>query len=163
VIRGDDIRAGMSSYLVERIAASATITVREGTQVTALHGTDSLTAVDYTLQSGGVIAAHPAAALFCFIGAVPASEWLPFAAHDAAGFVLTDSEVPDIKLDEGWTTLGRRPLPFETSSPGLFAVGDLRHGSMKRVAAAVGEGASAVASVHAALSHQVPGISAGRP
>ncbi|MFI2364027.1 FAD-dependent oxidoreductase [Promicromonospora sp. NPDC019610] len=156
VIRGTDIRSGMSAYLVDRILATPAITVRTGTQVTALHGTTFLTAVDYTLTSGKVAREQPASALFCFIGAAPASEWLDVAAQDENGFVYTDSDVAGDHLGPAWSELGRRPLPFETSSPRLFAVGDVRHGSMKRVAAAVGEGASAVASAHAALAHDTP-------
>lgn len=153
VIRGTDIRSGMSAYLVDRILATPAITVRTGTQVTALHGRAFLTAVDYTSASGEVAHEQPTSALFCFIGAAPASEWLTVVAQDQNGFVYTDSDVADDHLGPAWADLGRRPLPFETSSPGLFAVGDVRHGSMKRVAAAVGEGASAVASAHAALAH----------
>ncbi|HZM40537.1 MAG TPA: hypothetical protein VFB94_15540, partial [Acidimicrobiales bacterium] len=88
-------------------------------------------------------------ALFSFIGAEPASEWLSgCAALDERGFVLTDLSLADAHLDRRWELLGRRPLPFETSHPGLFAVGDVRAGSTKRVAAAVGEGSAAVRSVH---------------
>jgi thioredoxin reductase (NADPH) len=88
-------------------------------------------------------------ALFSFIGAEPASEWLSgFAALDDRGFVLTDRSLGKEQLDEQWEALGRAPLPFETSHPGLFAVGDIRSGSTKRVAAAVGEGSAAARSVH---------------
>ncbi|MFC7571668.1 hypothetical protein ACFQX8_03900 [Klenkia terrae] len=75
-------------------------------------------------------------------------------AVDGDGFVLTDVDLP-AGPDPTWTALGREPLPFETSVPGVFAAGDVRHGSMKRVAAAVGEGASAVRSVHAAIGAHV--------
>jgi len=151
VIRGADISAGMSSYLVDRIAADPMITVHTSTRVTALHGASFLTHLDFTDGSGAAVT-HPAAALFCFIGAIPASEWLGEVARDSSGFVLTDSSIPDDSLSEAWEAANRRPLPFETSIPRIFAVGDLRHGSMKRVAAAVGEGASAVASTHAAIA-----------
>jgi thioredoxin reductase (NADPH) len=87
--------------------------------------------------------------LFSFIGADPASAWLSgCAALDDRGFILTDRSLTDDRLDERWRALGRGPLLFETSRPGLFAVGDVRSGSMKRVAAAVGEGSAAVRSVH---------------
>ena len=89
------------------------------------------------------------AALFSFIGAAPASGWLSgCAAMDDRGFVLTDRALGEEHLDGRWDALGRRPLPFETSHPGLFAVGDVRSDSTKRVAAAVGEGSAAVRSVH---------------
>jgi len=92
-------------------------------------------------------------ALFSFIGAEPSSEWLSgCAALDEHAFVLTDRALTNKHLDQGWALLDRDPLPFETSYPGLFAVGDLRSGSTKRVAAAVGEGSSAVRSVHEFLA-----------
>jgi Thioredoxin reductase len=87
-----------------------------------------------------------AAALFCFVGAEPRASWLSGAAVDASGFLLTDVDLPAV------ADAARGPLPFETSLAGVFAAGDVRHGSMKRIAAAVGEGASAVASVHRALA-----------
>ncbi len=91
--------------------------------------------------------------VFSFIGADPSSGWLTgCAALDERGFVLTDLALTPEQLGEDWLTLGRSPLPFETSHPGLFAVGDLRSGSTKRVAAAVGEGSSAVRSVHQYLA-----------
>jgi thioredoxin reductase (NADPH) len=93
--------------------------------------------------------------LFCFIGAEPAASWLPDdVARDAGGFVLTDRDLPS---EEGTVmgALGRAPLPLETSVPGVFAAGDVRHGSVKRVAAAVGEGATAVRSAQLYLSSLV--------
>ena len=84
---------------------------------------------------------------------LPASGWLSgCAALDERGFVLTDRALGDEHLDGRWGTLGRRPLPFETSYPGLFAVGDVRSGSVKRCAAAVGEGGMAIAGVQTALT-----------
>jgi thioredoxin reductase (NADPH) len=137
----------MSSYLADRIVADPAITVRTGTQVTALSGDSHLEAV--TLS--GVTGAQDCAGLFCFIGATPATGWLDGLAADDHGFLQTDAQLGDKELGPRWTALGRRPLPFETNLPRVFAAGDVRSGSMKRVAAAVGEGASAVSSVHAAL------------
>jgi thioredoxin reductase (NADPH) len=95
------------------------------------------------------------AGLFCFIGAVPATDWLVELERDQDGFVHTGADV--IGLGDAWRDVGRMPLPFETSVPRVFAAGDVRRGSMKRVAAAVGEGSSAVASVHRALQmREVP-------
>ena len=89
----------------------------------------------------------PCTGLFCFIGADPSTEWLEgVVAFDASGFVLTDRSLPDDVLATTYAT--RDPLPFETSVPGVFAAGDVRHASLNRVAAAVGEGSSAVRSVH---------------
>ncbi|WP_433291343.1 FAD-dependent oxidoreductase [Actinoplanes sp. CA-030573] len=138
-VRGDDLYAKMSSYLVERILADPAIEVRTATEVTALHGTHRLDRI--TLS--GDDAPCGCFGLFCFIGATPATEWLPGIAVDDKGFLLTDAQ-----LGDRWTGAGRAPLPFETSTPGVFAAGDARSESMKRVAAAVGEGASAVRSVH---------------
>ncbi len=91
--------------------------------------------------------------MFSFIGAEPSSRWLSgYAALDNHGFVLTDPALTPEQLDSRWTALGRAPLPFETSRVGLFAMGDLRSGSTKRVAAAVGEGSAAVRSGHEHLA-----------
>jgi thioredoxin reductase (NADPH) len=90
--------------------------------------------------------------LFCFIGAEPATDWLTGIATGDDGFIRTDVQLTDDDLGPGWASLERRPLPFETSVPGVFAVGDVHSGSMKRVAAATGEGASAIASVHKAIA-----------
>ena len=93
------------------------------------------------------------AGLFSFIGADPSSGWLNgCAALDDRGFVLTDLSLTSEQLGHDWQALARSPLPFETSHPGLFGVGDLRSGSTKRVAAAVGEGSASVRSVHQYLA-----------
>jgi thioredoxin reductase (NADPH) len=150
-IRGPSLDASMSRYLINRIEAHERIDVRANTTVTGLEGDKTLTAVRLTGTSGDDLV--PCAGLFSFIGADPASAWLSgCAAIDEHGFVLTDRAIDTSQLDGRWDTLGRRPLPFETSHPGLFAVGDLRSGSMKRVASAVGEGSAAVRSVHEHLA-----------
>jgi thioredoxin reductase (NADPH) len=154
VIRGKDLGAGMSRYLVDRLASHPRIDVLTETRVVGLDGDQSLVGVRLAAPSGE--ASLPTAALFSFIGADPASGWLSgCAALDNRGFVRTDRALADDELDQRWTGLGRRPLPFETSRPGLFAVGDLRSGSTKRVAAAVGEGSAAVRSVHDYLAFAV--------
>ncbi len=90
--------------------------------------------------------------MFCFIGAVSQTAWLgDTLALDRAGFIFTDRSLPE-EVMAGPAFAARDPLPFETSVPGVFAVGDVRHGSVKRVAAAVGEGSSAVSSVHEYLA-----------
>jgi thioredoxin reductase (NADPH) len=155
VVRGSDLSAGMSQYLVDRVDAHPRINVRIQTEVTALHGKESLEEISTTNRSTGAVETFGCQGLFCFIGAQPATGWLDGVALDEDGFVLTDQQLEDGALTEVWTMLGRRPLPFETSIPGVFAVGDVRHGSMKRVAAAVGEGASAIRSVHSAIAPPV--------
>jgi thioredoxin reductase (NADPH) len=97
-----------------------------------------------------------ASALFSFIGAEPGTSWLKGeVATDNRGFIRTDRDLAPADLGSSWQTLGREPLPYESSRIGLFAVGDVRSGSMKRVASAVGEGSAAVRSVHdhLAFSH----------
>ena len=151
VIRGTDIRAQMSSYLVDRLLTDPRITVHPSTEVTALDGALSLQNVTITNRQTGTSSTQPSSGLFCFIGATPATDWMTGVDSDENGFLLTDVQLDTVTLGATWSALGRDPLPFETSVPGLFAAGDVRHGSMKRVAAAVGEGASAVASVHRAI------------
>jgi len=151
VIRGPELGKSMSRYLADRIEVHAAITVRTATNVMALHGHEVLDRV--TLDVDGRAHDVPAAGLFSFIGAVPSTGWLSGrAALDPAGFIRTDRALGPDDLGEAWTTLGREPLPFESSRPGLFAVGDVRAGSMKRVASAVGEGSAAVRSVHEHLA-----------
>jgi thioredoxin reductase (NADPH) len=141
----------MSRYLVERVEADDLITVRDRTTVVAVDGDETLRAVHLNGPDGTVVL--QCAGLFSFIGADPSSGWLNgCAALDAAGFVLTDLSLSADELGPVWQTLARSPLPFETSHPGLFAVGDLRSGSTKRVAAAVGEGSASVRSVHQYLA-----------
>ena len=151
VIRGHDLSTSMSRYLVDRVEAEGRIDVRTNTSITALDGDTTLTSVRVT--TGGSDVVLPCAALFSFIGADPATDWLSgCAALDEHGFVLTDRSLGEEHLAGRWEALGRRPLPFETNYPGLFAVGDVRAGSTKRVAAAVGEGSAAVRSVHEYLA-----------
>jgi len=151
VIRGPDLGRDMSSYLIERIDADSNITLRTKTNVVALEGDETLRAVHLEGLEGPVVV--PCAGLFSFIGADPSSGWLNgCAALDDAGFVPTDLSLAPHQLGEEWGPLDRLPLPFETSHPGLFAIGDLRSGSMKRVATAVGEGSASVRSVHQYLA-----------
>jgi len=151
VIRGHDLGASMSRYLVDRIEAEARIDVRTNSKITGLDGDRTLTSVRFT--TGGLDAVLPCLALFSFIGADPATGWLSGCAIlDEGGFMLTDRSLGEEHLTGRWEALNRRPLPFETSYPGLFAAGDVRAGSTKRVAAAVGEGSAAVRSVHEYLA-----------
>jgi thioredoxin reductase (NADPH) len=141
----------MSTYLVDRINAHPRIKVHERTTVTALAGSPVLQQA--TLTKGGTTVTLDCTALFSFIGAEPNSAWLGDVATDEHGFVRTDRDLEPADLDDSWLTLDRSPLPLETSRPGLLAVGDLRSGSTKRVAAAVGEGSAAIRSVHEHLNH----------
>ncbi|HEX3714514.1 MAG TPA: FAD-dependent oxidoreductase [Trebonia sp.] len=152
VVRGPDIAAEMSAYLVDRLLVHPLVTVRCLSEVTRLDGSDFLQEISITDRAAGTTSAQPCAGLFCFIGAEPATDWLTGIATEDGGFIRTDVQLDNNELGPAWTGLGRKPLPFETSVPGVFAVGDVRSGSMKRVAAATGEGASAIASVHKAIS-----------
>jgi len=147
-IRGNDLTHSMSHYLVERIDADTRIELFTSTEVRALAGDGHLAQVTLEETRSGERRTVACGGLFCFIGADPATEWLGGTlALDPKGFVLTDRSLPDpVKNGPHFAT--RDPLPFETSVPGVFAVGDVRSGSLKRVAAAVGEGSSAVRSVH---------------
>jgi thioredoxin reductase (NADPH) len=151
VVRKPELGANMSRYLVDRIEADPRIEVRALSTVTALGGDPSLRTVQVSGPAGDAVL--PCVGLFSFIGADPATGWLSdCAALDERGFVLTDRSLAPMHLDERWQLLDRQPLPFETSHPGLFAAGDVRSGSTKRVAAAVGEGSAAVRSVHEYLA-----------
>lgn len=148
VVRAADIRAGMSEYLCETIEATPTIEVRTGHEVVDGHGVNRLERVTLRDRSTGQTEAMAASGLFIMIGASPHTEWLPDDVHrDERGFVLpaTSGGGPD------WP-LSHSPQPFETSVPGVFAVGDVRAGSVKRVAAGVGEGSVVVSQIHSHLS-----------
>jgi thioredoxin reductase (NADPH) len=148
VVRGDSLAASMSDYLIQQLAATPNVAVRLGTRVVDGHGQARLDALTVEAGATGQREEVPAAALFVMIGAEPRTEWLRGSVQlDDHGFVLTDRDLP-----AGAWSLDRPPLPFETSLPGVFAVGDVRHGSVKRVAGAVGEGSVAVGSVHQYLA-----------
>jgi thioredoxin reductase (NADPH) len=148
-IRRGDLTQTMSSYLIERIEADPKIALLTGVEVHGLAGDERLEQVTLASIATGELQSTPCSGLFCFIGASPATEWLASSGVtlDANGFVLTDRQLPDTA-----TAGASGALPFETSTPGVFAAGDVRLGSMKRVAAAVGEGSSAVRSVHERLA-----------
>jgi thioredoxin reductase (NADPH) len=151
VIRGSDLGKTMSRYLVDRIEADPAITVRTDTTIAGLEGDRTLGGVRLKGPDGEAVV--KSVGLFSFIGADPASAWLSgCAALDDRNFVLTDASLTVEHLGEKWRTIDRTPFPFETSHPGLFAVGDVRSGSMKRVASAVGEGSAAVRAVHQYLA-----------
>ena len=162
-IRADDAGKEMSSYLLERLSVHPLVTIRTGTEVTGLSGEESLTGVTLTERGSGAAHTQPCHGLFCFIGAEPTTSWLDGVALHEDGFIRTDAALAEDDLGPVWESMDRRPLPFETSIPRLFAVGDVRYGSMKRIAAAVGEGASAVRSVHAALAGQLDSAQVAAP
>ena len=153
LVRGDRLGKTMSAYLVDRIEAHPLIDVRLQTEVTALHEDgDTLTGIEIT-DSNGRTERLPVSTLFVCIGGKPHSEWcgVEGVRTDGAGYILTGLDLLEAgRRPEGWP-LDRDPLPLETSRPGLFAAGDVRHGSTKRVAGAVGEGSMAVALAYRRL------------
>ncbi len=152
VVRGDGLEASMSRYLVDRIAALPNVTIHTGSEVAALHGDreSGLMGAEFSHREGGVTRCD-LRHLFLFIGADPNTSWLDgCVALDSKGFVVTGADAHG----EAWP-LDRAPLPLETSRPRVFAIGDVRAGSTKRVAAAVGEGAAVVAQLHGLLAQPV--------
>ena len=145
LIRGDDLNRNMSSYLVTRIGQTANIHLHTNTTIRCVEGNSHLQVVDLYNSATKETQRLETPAVFSFIGATPRSEWLPpEIERDDKGFVLTGSA---LKSSRYWTA-ARQPLILETSRPGIFAAGDVRSGSSKRVAAAVGEGAMSVQLVH---------------
>jgi thioredoxin reductase (NADPH) len=146
LVRAPSIRAGMSEYLACQIEATDNIRVREATTVVGGGGDGRLERLVVHDAATGEDETVPAGALFVLIGARPHTAWLPDeVARDAGGFVLTGADLP---LEESGWPLERPPLLLESSLPGVFAAGDVRHGSIKRVASAVGEGSIAIQLVH---------------
>ena len=145
VVRGDGLYKDMSSYLARRIEETPNIEVLLNTEVRRMHGENFLNTVEIVNKKTGKVQTIPTPALFSFIGALPRTEWLPAEIErDPKGFVKTGTALTGFPH---WT--GRRqPFLLETSRPGVFAAGDVRSGSIKRVASAVGEGAMAVQFVH---------------
>lgn len=155
--RGGSLEATMSNYLIEQIAIRRNIVVRTDTEVVRAAGAGQLEQLTLHNAATGRTEHIAAAAMFILIGAEPNTDWLPATlARDPAGFLLTGTDLqpdPQLRADQPTT---RRPLPMETSIPGVFAAGDIRHGSTKRAAAAAGEGAAAVQFAHQHLA-AVPG------
>ena len=144
----------MSSYLIDQIAATPNIAVRTNARVAAAHGDEHLSELTIADTVTGAEETVPAAALFIFIGAEPRTDWLGTdIARDDRGFLLTGADLPRDANGRvrGWP-LEREPLMLETSVPGVFAAGDVRHASIKRVASGVGEGSIAVSFVHQYLN-----------
>jgi thioredoxin reductase (NADPH) len=153
LVRQVSLVATMSDYLIRQIEVAPNVAVRFGTEVIDGGGDGHLEEITVRDRTTGDTSAHPASALFVMIGAEPHTDWLPDAIHrDERRFILTGQDlVRHGQLPAGWP-LERAPRLLETSIPGVLAVGDVRHGSVKRVASAVGEGATAVALIHEYLA-----------
>ncbi|HZF58700.1 MAG TPA: FAD-dependent oxidoreductase [Rubrobacter sp.] len=150
LIRGDNLSKSMSRYLIDRIRSAGNVELLANTQIRDLLGEDRLDGVVVEDNRSGARRTLGARALFAFIGAEANTSWLEGAVElDERGFVLTGRELDGSALEEdAWQGLSREPYPLETSLPGVFAAGDVRSGSIKRVASAVGEGSMTVRLVH---------------
>jgi thioredoxin reductase (NADPH) len=144
VVRSDSLAAGMSRYLIDEISATANIGVRTSTEIAAVEGVEQLEALSLSGTKTGAAETVPASALFVLIGTSPRTDWLPPPiGRDEDAFVVTGNDLREVTDPAARWPLQRSPLPMETSLPGVFAAGDVRHGSVKRVASAVGEGSIA--------------------
>jgi thioredoxin reductase (NADPH) len=153
LVRGQSLGTSMSQYLVDQIAKTPNIAVRTCTEVEAALGADHLEAVRVVDRASGATETLPASALAIFIGAQPHTDWLAgVVERDRHGFIVTGPDLlRDGKLPAGWP-LDRAPYLLEASVPGIFVAGDVRAGSLKRVAAGVGEGSVAISFVHRYLA-----------
>jgi len=158
LVRGPALATGMSRYLCEEIDAARGIDVRLNAEVVDAGGEGRLERLVIRDNASGETDEVDAAAVFILIGARPHTDWLPAAvARDAGGYLLTGAEATrDANLGGRWP-LERPPMMFETSLPGVFAVGDVRRGSVKRVASAVGQGSAVIQQVHELLGEQASG------
>ena len=150
IVRGAGLEASMSRYLIDRIRATANVELHVGTEVVGLEGDQfqGLTGAIFRERATGTTKRHGLRHLFLFVGADPNTGWLEGClAMDEKGFVITGAGP-----EAGSELLRRAPLALESSRPGVFAIGDVRAGSTKRVAAAVGEGAAVVSQIHSILA-----------
>jgi thioredoxin reductase (NADPH) len=153
LVRGSSLADSMSEYLIQEIAACPNIDVRLNTEISDGGGENRLEYLVLQNRLTGKTETVPAAALFVLIGATPHTDWLPpQVQRDPQGYIITGQDLMrDGQPPAGWS-LQRAPVLFETSMPGVFAVGDVRHRSVKRVASAVGEGSIAIQLIHQYLS-----------
>ena len=150
VIRGDDITKKMSDYLSRRVQAQPNIEIFYRTEIRKMFGDQGLGEIELENTQTGDRRMIKTPAVFSMIGARPCTEWLPSEIErDEKGFIKTGTDVAE---SPAWRANKRRPAPLETSLPGIFAAGDVRSGSVKRCAAAVGEGGMAVAGIHMSLA-----------
>jgi len=153
VVRGSSLSSTMSQYLIDQIKERPNIQLWANASVAEAHGETHLEEISFLCSDTNKIDRVPASAMFIFIGALPQTDWLAgIVERDERGFILTGPDlIREGQRPKGWT-LDRDPFLLETNVPGLFAVGDVRHGSVKRVASGVGEGSVAVQFIHQYLS-----------
>lgn len=156
LVRGKSLAASMSQYLIDQIEQTPNIQVEFNSSVVEVHGEDHLESVSVHCTESNETNTYPASALFILIGATPRTDWLEgIIERDEHGFILSGSDLlRDGKRPEGWN-VDRDPSLLETNVPGIFVVGDVRRGSVKRVASGVGEGSVAISFVHQYLSKVV--------
>jgi thioredoxin reductase (NADPH) len=153
LVRGEGLSSTMSQYLVDQIGKEPCIEVRPFTEVVEVHGEERLESISIKCRQTNTVEQVPTNSIFIFIGAEPRTEWLaPTVERDERGFILTGVDLmKNGKRPAGWT-LDRDPGLLETNVPGVFSVGDVRHGSVKRVASGVGEGSIVVQFIHQYLA-----------
>jgi thioredoxin reductase (NADPH) len=152
LVRSTGLADSMSHYLIRRIAESSNITLHANTEITALQGGEQLERVVWRTAPLNVLETHEIGHVFLMTGAVPSTRWLKGCiALNEKGFVRTGTDLTATDFSSASGMAARMPQSFETNRPGIFAVGDVRCGSVKRVAAAVGEGSACVQQVHQAL------------
>jgi thioredoxin reductase (NADPH) len=155
LVRNEGLVDTMSRYLIRRIEEMPNATLHPFTEIIALNGGDRLESVRWRNSQTGAVEDHNIAHIFVMAGAIPNTAWLDGCiALDAKGFVKTGPELTQEDLIASGWPLTRSPHLLETSRPGVFAVGDVRCGSVKRVASAVGEGSIAISFVHQILAHE---------
>jgi thioredoxin reductase (NADPH) len=153
LVRSSELSDTMSRYLIRRIEENPKIEVHYQTEILRVDGEDHLERVTWREKKNGDVSEHKVRHLFVMTGASPRTEWLRGClALDSKGFVLTGYDLDRLTLQELQWPLPRPPQILETSLPGVFAVGDIRSGNVKRVASAVGEGSIAIHLVHRALA-----------
>jgi thioredoxin reductase (NADPH) len=156
VVRGDGLSRSMSQYLIFEVERRDNISVEVHTEIVAVEGEFHLEAIATRNRQTGDIQVRNASALFIMIGAKANTGWLPVEIlRDQHGYVCTGQDI-----DSGWP-LPRPPFPLETSAPGVFCVGDVRHGSIKRVASGVGEGSTSITFIHQYLASSKPALELG--
>jgi thioredoxin reductase (NADPH) len=153
LVRGDSLASTMSQYLIDQIQETPNIQVWSRASVAEVHGEARLEEISVLCSDTDKVERVPASSIFIFIGALPRTDWLgDLVERDERGFLLTGPDlIRDGERPKGWA-LDRDPFLLETNIPGIFAVGDVRHGSVKRVASGVGEGSVAVQFIHQYLS-----------
>jgi thioredoxin reductase (NADPH) len=155
VVRGDGLAASVSRYLIDELATKENVQIEVLSDIVNIIGNDRLESLVIESRSTGEQRTCAADALFVFIGADAETAWLPSViTRDSLGYICTGRDVADFRRDEGIQNVERDPYLLESSVPGIFAAGDVRHASIKRVASSVGEGSMAIAFVHQYLAEQ---------